>query len=152
MKIFVFCALALLVTILVAMGVMTRIRYRIGSRHVKVLLFGICIRRVALVNVESVSKRPGAGWIERWWSTMHPSHRLLFIRRKRGLVKNFAITPKNRYVFKSDLERAMTRVGNPPSTRSEPPDEDSQTDTTVVDSPAAKAALSEEARTPSSEV
>lgn len=107
----VFGALALLVGVFVALGLMTRIRYRVGSRHVKVRLFGLCIRRVALKNIESVSKRPGDGWAERWYCTLRPKHRMLVIRKKRGLFKNFIITPKNRYVFRSNIERAMRRAG-----------------------------------------
>ncbi len=110
-EIAVFGALALLVGLLVARGLMTRIRYRVGSRHVKVLLFGLCIRRVALKNIESVSKRPGEGWAERWCCTLRPKHRMLVIRKKRGVFKNFIITPKNRYVFRSNIERALRRAG-----------------------------------------
>jgi hypothetical protein len=111
MKIFVFCSLGVLVGILLFVWLVTRIRYRIGSRHVKVLLFGLCLRRVALVNIESISKRRGDGWAENWSSTLHPKHRMLVLRRRRGLFRNFVVTPKNRYIFKTDLERAMRRVG-----------------------------------------
>src|ERR1044072_3372653 len=110
-KILVFCALCVLVAILLFLWIMTRIRYRIGSRHVKVLLFGITIRRIALTSIEGGSKRRGDGWAEHWSSTMHPKHRTLVIRRNRGLCKNVIITPKNRYVFKTDLERALRRAG-----------------------------------------
>jgi hypothetical protein len=111
MKIFVFSALGLLLGVFLFLWMITRIRYRIGSRHVKVILFGVCLRRVALANIDSISKRPGQGWTEHWWSTTHPKHRVLVIRRRRGLFKNFVITPKNRYIFKTDLERAVRRVG-----------------------------------------
>jgi hypothetical protein len=114
-EIAVFCALALLVGVLAAIALMTRIRYRVGSRHVKVLLFGVCIRRLALRNIESVSKRPGSGLAERWHSTMRPKHRMLVLRKKRGLFKNFIITPKNRYVFRTDVERALRRAGLAPA-------------------------------------
>ena len=124
-EILVFSALGLLVAALIFAWLMTRIRYRIGSRHLKVVLFGVRLRRVALDNIESVSKRAGDGWTERWWSTLKPKHRLLVIRRRRGLVRNFAVTPRNRYVFKADLERAMQRVGNRPQpTTDEPSDPD----------------------------
>ena len=111
MRIAVFIALGVLLSAFFFVWLMTRIRYRIGSRHVKVLLFGICIRRVALTSIDSVSKRRGDGLAEHWWSTMKPKHRILVIRRKRGLCRNFVITPKNRYIFRTDLERAMQRVG-----------------------------------------
>jgi hypothetical protein len=111
MPILLFSALGVLVAALLFTWLVTRIRYRIGSRHVKVLLFGVCIRRIALTSVESISKRCGPGWAERWWSTWRPKHRLLVLRRNRGLCRNFVLTPKNRYVFRADLERAMQRVG-----------------------------------------
>jgi hypothetical protein len=111
MKIFVFCALGVLLAAFVFVWLITRVRYRIGSKHVKVLLFGVCIRRVALSSIESVSKRRRDGLAEHWWSTMKPKHRMLVLRRHRGLCRNFVVTPKNRYIFKTDLERAMRRAG-----------------------------------------
>lgn len=111
MRIAVFCALGLLLAAFLFTWMVTRIRYRIASRHVKVLLFGICIRRLAFDKIDSVSKRRGEGLAENWWSTMRPKHRMLVLRRKRGLFKNFVITPKNRYIFKTELERAMQRAG-----------------------------------------
>jgi hypothetical protein len=110
-RIFVFCALGVLVGILLFLWLVRRVRYRIGSRHVKVILFGIPVRRIALTSIESVSKRRGDGLAENWWSTMRPKHRMLVLRRRRGLFKNFVITPRNRYVFKTDIERALRRVG-----------------------------------------
>jgi hypothetical protein len=120
MKIFVFCALGVLVCSLVFAWLITRIRYRIGSRHIKVLLFGLPLRRVAFADVESVSKRRGPGLTENWWSTLHPKHRLLVLRRRRGLFKNFVITPKNRYIFKTEVERGMRRNGAQPSGAEQP--------------------------------
>ncbi len=121
-KIVVFCALGLLVAVLLFLWLITRVRYRIGSRHVKVLLFGLCIRRIALTSIESISKRRGEGWAEHWWSTTRPKHRMLVLRRKRGLCRNFVLTPKNRYIFKTDLERAMRRVGGTLESADEPGD------------------------------
>jgi hypothetical protein len=123
MEIFVFSALGVLVGILLFIWLMTRIRYRIGSRHVKVLLFGVCVRRIKLASIESVSKRRGPGWTERWWSTPRPKHRALVLRRSRGLCRNFEITPKNRYIFRAGLERALRRSGRElePSAASDSP-------------------------------
>jgi len=113
-KIVVYCSLGVLIGILLFLWLVRQIRYRIGSRHVKVILFGIALRRVALANIETVSKRCADGWSEHWWSTMKPKHRMLVLRRRRGLFKNFVITPRNRYVFKTDLERALRRVAGGP--------------------------------------
>ena len=111
----------MLIATLLSLGLITRIRYRVGSRHVKVLLFGVCIRRIPYAKIEAISKRRGPGWAEHWLSTLKHKHRLLVIRRKGGLFKNFMITPKNRYVFKTELERAMQRAGSPlPVSQGEP--------------------------------
>ncbi len=122
-KIGVFAALGLVVAGFVFVWLVTRIRYRIGSRQLKVVLFGLAVRRISLLSIEAISKRPGDGLTERWWSTMHPKHRILVIRRKRGLFRNFVITPRNRYVFKAELEKAISRAerhaGGPPSSPSE---------------------------------
>src|SRR5438094_3968103 len=105
MKTVVFSALGLLLLCFLFSWVVTHIHYRITSRHVKITLFGVCLRRVRLSNIASVSKRRTDGWAEKWWSTLRPNHRSLVIRRKRGLVRNIIITPRNRYVFKAELER-----------------------------------------------
>jgi hypothetical protein len=119
MKIAVFCALGLMVGILMFVALMSRVRYRIGSRHIKVILFGLVLRRVSLSNIESVSKRRAEGLAEHWWSTVRPKHRMLVLRRRKGLFRNFVITPKNRYIFKADLERAVDRAaGRVPSSQS----------------------------------
>ena len=109
-RIVVFCALGALIVAFICAWLITRIRYRVGSRHVKVLLFGVCIRRFPIASIESVSKRRGTGLAEHWWSTMQPKHRMLVLRRRRGICRNFIITPKNRYVFKTDVERALRRI------------------------------------------
>ena len=107
MKTFVFSALGLLLLVFGFTWLVTFVRYCITARHFKVTLFGLCLRRVRLEDIESVSKRRPTGLAENWWNTLHPSHRTLVIRRHRGLLRNLVITPKNRYVFKTNLERAM---------------------------------------------
>src|SRR5882672_2415915 len=109
MKTFVFSALGFVILAIWFAWVVTRIRYRITPRHFTVTLFGISLRRVPLENIESVTKRHPVGWSENWWNTLHPGHRTLVIRRHRGLFRNIVITRKNRYVFKTNLEKAMQR-------------------------------------------
>src|SRR5437773_5149568 len=99
MKVFVFWALGLLLLCFFFTWVITHVHYHITHRHVKITLFGIVLRRVRLSNIASVSKRRAGGWAENWWSTLRPHHRSLVIRRKRGMIRNVVITPRNRYVF-----------------------------------------------------
>ncbi len=122
MKMTVFVALGLLVFAFLCVWLMTYLRYQITPRHLKITLFGLCLRRIALNEIESVSKRRPSGWAENWWSTLRPNHRMLVIRRRCGLRKHLLITPKNRYIFKADLERAIAKGTSAPehSTESAP--------------------------------
>jgi hypothetical protein len=89
---------------------MRQIHFRLGSRHLKVILFGLTIRRLELSNIAYASKRDPKGLAERWLSTFKTSHRLLVIEKKSGWPKYFCITPQNRYVFLADLKSAVRRV------------------------------------------
>lgn len=110
MKILFLCLAGGAIFLLLLFWCMKQIHFRIGSRHLKVLLFGMTIRRVALANIANASKREPKGIAERWYSTLKTSHRLLTIERKRGLFRYFCITPQNRYVFLADLKSAVRRV------------------------------------------
>ncbi len=128
-KLAVFAAFGLLVLILLLAWAVTFIQYRITPRSLKVVWMGIPLRRVLLTNIESVSKRPGPGRTENWWNTFKPNHRILIIRRRRGLFRNFAITPTNRYVFRADLENAIqsaTSASLPKTSNEEEPEAASQ--------------------------
>ena len=113
MKVFVFGALGLLLLCFFFSWAVTHVHYHITPRHVKVTLFGIVLRRVRISNIASVSKRRVDGWAENWWSTLRSNHRSLVLRRKRALIRNVIITPRNRYVFKAELERAIERANAP---------------------------------------
>src|SRR5688572_14697111 len=103
MKAFVFGALGLLLLCFFFSWAITHVHYHITQRHVKITLFGLVLRRVRISNIASVSKRRADGLAENWWSTFRRHHRSLVIRRKRGLIRNVIITPRNRYVFKTEL-------------------------------------------------
>ena len=87
----------------------SQLRYVLTGRHLKVTLFGLCLRRIRLADIDSVSKRR-AHRAEKWCNTFKPAHRILVIRRRRGWFKDFIITPKNRYVFKAELEQALAKL------------------------------------------
>jgi hypothetical protein len=110
MRLAVFCLTGAALLLVLFWWCMTQMHFRIGSRHLKVILFGIPIRRIALTDIAHASKREPKGMAERWYSTLKTSHRLLTIERKTGLRKYFCITPQNRYVFLADLKSAVRRV------------------------------------------
>jgi hypothetical protein len=110
MKLAFLCIAGTVLVLVFLWWCMTQIHFRIGSKHLKVLLFGITIRRIALNDIAYISKREAKGLAERWYSTMKTSHRLLTIERKSGLRRYVCITPQNRYVFLADLKSAVRRV------------------------------------------
>lgn len=128
----VFITLGVFLYVLLFTWLVQFLRYRITPRHFKVTLFGLCLRRIPLDEIESVSKkRHAVGWTENWWNTLHPNHRMLVIRRRRGLRRNLVITPRNRYVFKANLERALQRTSS--STDDAAEEEEEEEEATVFD-------------------
>lgn len=115
MQIAVFSALGLLLLVFFAIWLMTQIRYRITPQRLQVTLFSLGLRSVKLADIESISKRKGNGLAEFWINTTKPKHRVLVIRRSRGLFRNFIISPRNRYVVRSHLEKGMAALGASPN-------------------------------------
>jgi hypothetical protein len=110
MRLAVYCLGGTALVLLFFLWCMTQIHFRIGSRYLKIMLFGMAIRRIALSDIAYAGKRDPKGFAERWYSTLKTSHRLLVIERKTGLRKYVCITPQNRYVFLADLKSAIRRV------------------------------------------
>jgi hypothetical protein len=110
MKPALLCTAGTLLLLLALWWCMANLHFRIGSRYLKILLFGFPIRRIALNDIAYVSKREPKGVAERWYSTFKSSHRLITIERKTGLRRYICITPQNRYVFLADLKSAIRRV------------------------------------------
>ena len=110
MRIALLCVGIAVFVFLLLFWCMRQIHFRLGSRHLKVILFGLTIRRLDLANIAYASKREGKSAAEKWLSTFKTSHRLLVIEKKRGWPKYFCITPQNRDVFLADLKAAVRRV------------------------------------------
>jgi hypothetical protein len=85
---------------------MTSIQYRITSKYLVVYCLGLPVRRFALKDMISVSKRRRF-LAELWVSTFRFKHRKLVIRRDRGLFREIVITPAYRYAFRNQLETAV---------------------------------------------
>jgi hypothetical protein len=103
---FALCAVAFLVVLLFLIGLVTQIQYRVTSRHLEVRLGGICLRRLDLADIDRVSKRR-ASFCEAWPNTLQTRKRVLVIRRRSGRVREFLITPEQRYVFRHRLKIAV---------------------------------------------
>ena len=104
-----FYAWLLIGLVILALGmiwVTTRFRYRIGEKRLEIRLLGMRVRSVSFENIARVSKRPPT-IAENWSNTFRAGTRQLVIHKKRGLFKELVITPRNRYLFKAQLEQAM---------------------------------------------
>lgn len=124
MKLITFVAAGLMFFVFFVVWLQTKIQYRIGSKHLKISCLGFVLRRIDLTDIKRISKRAPSGLSERWYSTTRPKHRILAIQRHTGLRKNILITPRNRYVFLSDLQNAIRRVSPQSNVEIEPSTEE----------------------------
>ena len=110
MKLIAFGAMGLIAFTTLVLWLMTKIRYRISSRYLKITCLGLTVRRINLLDIKRISKRRPSRAAEYWYSTLDPKHRILAIQRHRGLRKFVVISPRNRYIFLADLQNAIKRV------------------------------------------
>ena len=107
---------ALLVLVLLVCSFLT-IRYRITPRYLKIVwLWFIPVRLVRLSNIRYVSPKP-IFWAEKWYNTFRVGNRWLVVTKRRGVIKELAISPRNPFVFKAELERACEKVNHANGTR-----------------------------------
>jgi hypothetical protein len=97
----------------------TQLRYRITERSLQVRLFGSPVRRVSLDNIRFVGTHR-SGWGEHWSNSWSNGRRFLIIRRRSGLFRDFIITPKNRFVFRAELQRKLDGRNIPTGDTSNP--------------------------------
>jgi hypothetical protein len=84
----------------------TRIRYVVDDRHVRVKLFGLTLRKIALADIE-FADTVGPFWNEHWCNTFWAFGRVVRLRRRSGLIRNFIITPANRDTFLTELRAKL---------------------------------------------
>ena len=87
------------------------IRYRITPTHLEVTWLIFTLRRFRLDDIRYVSTKRSF-WSEKWYNTCRVRNRRLTLHRRSGLVKTVSISPKNPFVFKAELDRAMGRTTN----------------------------------------
>lgn len=100
--------LVILATFLV-LFFMVGINYRVTRSHLTITFWGIPIRWAKLSTIVSVSKRRRFT-AEQWVSTFRMKHRKLVVRRDKGILREWVITPKYRYVFRQQLEDAIAQA------------------------------------------
>ncbi len=93
-----------LVFLAVLIYAIATLRYRITGRAVEVLVFGWCVRRIRLDDIEYV-RRGWAFWNEHW--TNFKLWNCVTLRRKSGWFRNFVITPRNPTGFIAELAQKL---------------------------------------------
>ncbi|MBT5704806.1 MAG: hypothetical protein HOI66_00705 [Verrucomicrobia bacterium] len=88
--------------------------YEITKEFLRVTWLGIGVRQLRLKDIDSISKRRKFT-SENWSNTWRPRHRILVIRKRSGLRKDFVITPTYRYQFRNQLESAIDEYQSTPT-------------------------------------
>jgi len=81
-----------------------RLRYVVDQDYLRVVLGGVTLRKIALADIEFIDTQAPI-WNEHWCNCFVPKGRIVRIRRKTGLVRNFIITPKDRELFMKELKQ-----------------------------------------------
>jgi hypothetical protein len=78
--------------------------FTVDAAHVRVRAYGWTVRKVALADIEFAA-RDWAFWNEHWTNTVNP-RRLVLLRRRTGLCRNFLISPADPAAFLAELRAA----------------------------------------------
>ena len=100
--------LPLLTGVLILAGLLHAIfigmTFTVDAAHVRVRAYGWTVRQVALTDIEYAA-RDWAFWNEHWTNTVNP-RRLVLLRRRSGLFRNFLISPADPAAFLAELKAA----------------------------------------------
>ncbi len=99
------------VMILLILSTVT-IRYHVTRRFLKITWLGLPVRLVRLKNIAHIGSSP-VFWAEKWPNAFKPGNRRLVLLKRSGLIKHLVITPKNHFVFKAELDKAMKHLQVP---------------------------------------
>jgi hypothetical protein len=104
--VFILSALLIAAILFTLLAIVTTLGYRITEAALEVRVLGMLIRRVPLADIEEVHRR-GAFLRESWsgfkfWNAV-------IIRRRRGWLKNLAVSPDDPDRFVEELRAAIGR-------------------------------------------
>ncbi len=100
-------SILLIVPVLFAfVTILATLRYRITAADLEVLILSRRVRRIDLEDIEEVHRRgafPRESWVgPKFWNAV-------IIRRRSGLLRNFAISPDEPDRFVESLNQAIAR-------------------------------------------
>ena len=76
-------------------------KFTVDAGHVRVRVYGWTVRKVALSDIEYAA-RDWVFWNEHWTNSISPK-RLVLLRRRTGMVRNFLISPPSPQEFLKEL-------------------------------------------------
>jgi hypothetical protein len=82
--------------------------FTVDAGHVRVRIYGWTVRKVALTDIEWAA-HSWAFWNEHWTNTVNPK-RIVLLRRRTGLFKNFHVSPPSPIVFLNELAAHGVKV------------------------------------------
>lgn len=87
--------------------------FTVDATHVRVRVYGWTVRKVALPDIEYAA-HDWKLWNEHWTNTINPK-RMVLLRRRTGLIKNFIISPRDTAQFLAELQgRGVTLKNREP--------------------------------------
>lgn len=75
--------------------------FTVDEAYVRVRMYGFTVRKVAVSDIEWAAQ-DWVFWNEHWTNTVNPK-RMVLLRRRTGLFKNFLISPSSPIVFLNEL-------------------------------------------------
>lgn len=86
---------------LLAYTLFFKMTFTVDAVHVRVRVFGWTVRKVALADIEYAAN-DWSYWNEHYNNTLNPQ-RMVLLRRRTGLFKDFLITPPVAQTFLNEL-------------------------------------------------
>lgn len=100
----------IVILLVLAHAIIWGMTFSIDDLHVRVRVYGRTVRKVALSDIEWAA----ADWTlvnEHWTNTINPK-RIVLLRRRTGIMKNFLISPPSREDFLKDLAAYGVTIRN----------------------------------------
>lgn len=91
----------LLALVLLVHAIFWGMHFRLDDQHVCVVVYGLTVRKIALTDI-AWADRQWSLWNEHYTSSLNP-RRLVRLRRRTGMIRDFLITPPDAVAFLAEL-------------------------------------------------
>jgi len=95
--------------ILALLLIVPTIRYRVTKKNLVITALGIPVRWVSLTNIRYLTDHSKTV-SEPWPNCYTTLGRALYVRKRRGLFRTLMISLDKRFVFKAEIEKAISEL------------------------------------------